>query len=550
MDVICRQAGTLSKAILELVMNAVDAKATEVEIALSTKEVAVVDNGTGFESRENIEKFFEVFGQPHEENERKTYGAFRIGRGQAMAFGHNLWRTGIWQMDVDIQERGLDYHLDDFPDQPVPGCQVAVALYEELLPGTLYSTIRDLELWCKYAPIKVILNKKRISVDIESVKWDHVLPEAYVIANKSTSLKVYNLGIHVKDVPEYAYGMAGVVVSRKQLKVNFARNDIQSDCPVWRKIRPKLEEWGTGENKKSKGLNDAGRQHLADQILAGALDLNYDNMGLKVITDVNGRQHSLRDFWSKVDVTSAPLGDRIGDRVHKSGRAFVVADATLERFGMGLKEIVDLLTKKVPSVYRSRKPKVVNFAALAMEFDQKFDLVDSKNLKPNEKIWVSLAGAMWCDMYWRGRDLRAERDKLETSWQRNPQIHVGEGPANGWTDTKSYVAIQRDFLASLSLDLKGLIRVAVLLLHEAAHEAADLLAHSHDLAFYERWEDLISDRLYAMVDKAMSHMATSMECEHRRLTRKQLKEADRVANAARQAKELQEVAANTQPEKR
>lgn len=62
-DVIRRQAGTLSKAILEGIMNSVDAGATECRITLEPKRVTVNDDGKGFKNREEIEKFFEVFGQ-------------------------------------------------------------------------------------------------------------------------------------------------------------------------------------------------------------------------------------------------------------------------------------------------------------------------------------------------------------------------------------------------------------------------------------------------------------------------------------------------------
>jgi hypothetical protein len=74
LSVIQRQAGTLQKAILEGVMNAVDAKASGVSVKLTSQAVEIIDNGQGFRSRQEIEQWFEVFGQPHSESEAKTYG--------------------------------------------------------------------------------------------------------------------------------------------------------------------------------------------------------------------------------------------------------------------------------------------------------------------------------------------------------------------------------------------------------------------------------------------------------------------------------------------
>src|ERR1039457_3854349 len=82
MDVIRRQAGTLQKGILEAVMNAVDAKATEINMQLNCTTLVVQDNGTGMTDKSAIERYWETFGQPPDEGEQKRYGQFRLGRGQ------------------------------------------------------------------------------------------------------------------------------------------------------------------------------------------------------------------------------------------------------------------------------------------------------------------------------------------------------------------------------------------------------------------------------------------------------------------------------------
>ena len=39
------------------------------------------------------------------------------------------------------------------------------------------------------------------------------------------------------EIPQYKLGCGGEVVSKQQLKVNFARNDIQHDCPIWKVVK-------------------------------------------------------------------------------------------------------------------------------------------------------------------------------------------------------------------------------------------------------------------------------------------------------------------------
>ena len=62
------------------------------------------------------------------------------------------------------------------------------------------------------------------------------------------------------------------MLSKKQLKVNFARNEVMSDCKVWRKIKPLVDQRAFDKVKKQVSLTDAGRQKLIDQLKAGELD--------------------------------------------------------------------------------------------------------------------------------------------------------------------------------------------------------------------------------------------------------------------------------------
>jgi hypothetical protein len=134
LSVIRKQAGTLAKAAMEGVMNAVDAGASEINVSLHSGQLVIEDNGKGFESEDSIKEVFEVFGSPHETDAEgfstdAKYGTFRIGRGQLFAFGSNVWQTNTFEMRTDINTKGLEYELHTGVTE-VRGCRVRVDLYD------------------------------------------------------------------------------------------------------------------------------------------------------------------------------------------------------------------------------------------------------------------------------------------------------------------------------------------------------------------------------------------------------------------------------------
>jgi hypothetical protein len=525
-DVIRRQAGSLAKAILELVMNSVDAKASHCNITLDADTLTVADNGQGITKKTHIEKWFEVFGQPHEDSEGKVYGTFRMGRGQAMAFGVNLWRTGRFKMDVDIKQRGLDYQLTDNLE-PVKGCSVTISLYDSLFPSQLAETERTIREWVKYAPIPVFWNGEQITVDVKSEEWDEVTPEAYVRLRPTGSLAIYNLGIHTMDVGAYRYGSGGVIVARKQLRVNLARNDVQSDCEVWKKITPLIEKMTNDQMIKKTQLTDAERQRLADKLLAGTLN---DWEGLKLFTAVNGRHYSfdqcLNSYRHNNRLTYCKIGDRIGDRLLQERAAFVFASCTLDRFHVSSLE--SLVTKLMPwlsqTYLRDRlaKKEILPFSQLSDAFDSHFELVSESDLTPNERIWRSLILASQYAARLNGTD-------------PSRKILIGDSEvAEAWTDGATFVAFSRQFLRNQELTIGSFCRVGLVLIHELCHECPDNTNHGHTQEFYEKYHDH-SMYVGQFADACISKLPSICATEGRRLTKRTLKDRDRLERIERAA---------------
>lgn len=523
-DVIRRQAGTLSKAILEGIMNSVDAGATECRITILPKRVTVSDDGKGFKNRDEIEKFFEVFGQPHDESEGKTYGTFRMGRGQMFAFGVNAWRTGKFSMSIDIQNDGLDYHLRDEAKNH-KGCNIEIELYSQLMPSDLDSCIRDLEDWVKWCPIPVYINDQLISQNPAEAKWDFVTDEAYIKLKPTGGLAVYNLGVHVLTFQGYKYGTGGEVVSRRQVKVNFARNDIQSDCEVWNVVKKLVDQKAAEKTTGKKALNDNERQRIVDRLLTGELSMS-DARDLRVVTAATGRQYPISVFFNGHEwprFTNAPKGNRKADKLMKSKIAFVVADETLDRFRC--KTVQQLMEKMAALESDSWRDwskllgKVAKFADQTKGMSDKYDVYLEDDLNPTEKLWIVLM---------RHAITRLRCNDTKAAYRR---LQIGHSDtAAGWTDGGSYICVGRKFLGRQQFDMPSFVRVGNLLLHEMCHNSPDMEDHDHDQAFFEEYHDH-SDSVADFTLACYAHLPQAVNALNRKMTKKMLKDRDTVVRA-------------------
>lgn len=76
------QAGTQAKAFLESIMNSVDSGSSYIKIDFDKSGTGYVieDDGCGFKSRDEVERFFEVFGWDHSEIEgnMRKFGNFGL----------------------------------------------------------------------------------------------------------------------------------------------------------------------------------------------------------------------------------------------------------------------------------------------------------------------------------------------------------------------------------------------------------------------------------------------------------------------------------------
>lgn len=540
MDVMRRQAGTLGKALLEGVMNSADAKATKCDVTLTDSEASIVDDGQGFPDADTVKKFFEVFGQPHDAKEGKVYGTFRMGRGQLFSFGANVWESQTQRMVVDLQKMGLDYHLEQLSgSKRVAGCAIKVKLYEKLFPSDLAATKTELIHLAKYIGLQLTLNGKLVSVRPEDEEWDYVTDDMYLRLTDRGLLSVYNLGVLVRDYSASQYGMGGVYVSKKQLKVNFARNDVQHDCPIWRKARKIVEEKATGKILKAAVLTDDARENLLRRCVVGSLSVEEMRQlySTRVITDASGRKHSiamLHKAQKKIlNYTEAKPGNHVADVLIQRELAFVFSSAMLEALGFTTaKQLIAVLSKEWKSL-----GMIWTWSPLAklepLVSDSKYALVPPAEWSVSERIAADLAQQMVDFVHWQewrdsGRDVREPCDVYR-------RVIIGEShAAEGWTDGSSYIALSRQELERKGPPSLGyFVWLAQLVLHELCHKEDNRESNVHGMEFYRDYHEMVAAYAPAAVNDMVTRYPQAARRHAKAFGRSRLRTYDKLHSVVR-----------------
>ena len=272
-DLIHRQNGTISTALRELVMNAFDANSEKVEILLWAEGFDVKDYGDGFESEESIMRNFKRFGTPHSEGDA-TYGRFRIGRGQVMAFAKTSWHSKTYQMTTDI--RSGDAGFTFTRDEPYyDGCRVLGEYYTPLDSYELQSTIHDLTKLVKYSPRPVFINQVQVNAQ-DGVKWDYEDEKLKITFNPKGQygINLYSLGILVKELQMHRYGTAADIVTKHALQLNMARNEINENDPLWQHVHNVLRAELRQRQLSKQKITEAERHSLIDQFKYGEISFS------------------------------------------------------------------------------------------------------------------------------------------------------------------------------------------------------------------------------------------------------------------------------------
>lgn len=510
-NVILQQAGSLQKALIELVMNELDANATDVEITISAdlKRVIVSGNGVGFTSLPDIEKHFGTFGFAHDSEEElavgRRYGRYGLGRGQIFAFGASTWSTNEFSMAVDFKswdpkKEDLPYVVQVFPAVQHRGCKIDIALYKVMSLWERNNLESELKRMLRYTPQTIRLNGQIINTAPEQVSWTASNEHLRFKASSGTGgLTLYNEGVLVCTLRHSLFGISGDLTSfGKAFDVNMARNDIQqSTCQLWPTIKPFLTPFV--EKKRRSALTDEDREHMLRSFITGQMPFETLS-NVKLFRMISGNYVTLKTMLSHAKglVTLAPAAfSNVGTKLHHFKRAAVVSPAlpntlgyeTLPAFFAALSQaLLSEAGSSTPSVTRHElrqfagelsRAKVLDFDTLAHEFEHSHDVIDKASLSPLDKCkFIAL-------------EHMNDRIAREITKCQPRQFNIGiSDVAMAWTDGRSCVVLKQEiFKTALSKGMGPLLDVAALFVHEYLHDGNSGLDHSHDLDFYMGFHD-------------------------------------------------------------
>jgi hypothetical protein len=516
LDVIQKQSGTLQKAVLEGVMNAIEAGATKVEVTVSQLGFSIKDNGRGFRDEQEIKLFFQTFGQPHEASEGKIWAEFRMGRGQMFAFGKNRWRTGNFEMLVDINgcvAKGENPGYDLVKHtKPSPGCSIEVELYDAIGSREIHQITQEIGKYVRYVNVPVEVNGVKVNKDPEDANWETVNDDVWMNLRDSgtNGIAVYNLGVYVQTIPRRVYGVGGTVVSKKKLTLNFARNEVlRSKCPIWKKVAASVETESVEKVVRKKKYSDDERSAMILRFLAGddcPDGRNWEDV--PILLDESGHPLTLtkasRGDWSNYTIVTGHDDEdtRIGDALQQRGLYLCLNSSVVDEFKMPKGEdfLGWLAGKMAGWIGPKDVPDFVPWKDAKGTLDPSNEILTDDEIRDLERVWLHALDYMvqnWSAPYhWRSSQYDWKTAQKFRQEVRSRRLKVGiSDSALAWTDGQSYIAFERDWLAARPLMKEGapvfssIMAAGLLMAHEICHDD-DSLTQGHDPDFYREYHDM------------------------------------------------------------
>lgn len=495
-SLIAAQAGSLSKAVLECVMNSQDAGATEVCIEIDKDRLSILDNGKGFKSKKEILEVFEVFGWDHE-GQNKTFGKFGIGRAQLWNFCSTVWTSNRFKMDVDIKKKGLNYVLSELEETLLDkGTRIEGDFYEPLSFSDLANFNKEFSKLVKYCGISVRVNGVSVNLDPRNEKWTFDTPEAYVLLSAGYETKIYNQGVFVTALPSYYLGSGGVICTKTghNLQLNMARNEVlTSSCKIWKKLKKKVTEASTDKIKNSKN-----RQTEQDFIFINQTKIEENKVEELVLQLINGKNVTIADIAKQfyfrgqgqpIKVTMAPKHhEELCDKM-RNYKIIGFSESNLARLGYNsAKEFWNLVGPCLEETFKKLdKPiEIVECYKSLVSTDSDYKIISEKKYSELDRLTLLAAKKAisrilpridWCD---------------NSCSKTRRQLLVGSSAqALAWTDSTTYIAIDQNYLRKKSSSYSQFIELIYTLIHEYLHDFESKGSHEHDIDFYQSFHNII-----------------------------------------------------------
>lgn len=525
-DLVFKQANSVSGALSELVMNSIDAGANNIEIQLTLQGFKVVDDGVGFKLKDEIVKFFEVFGLPREQLNDEAFGRFRMGRGQIMGYAKTTWNSNRFRMDVDIKEHGLNYVLTELPNSIV-GCCVGGEWYNKISDinwascndeskqeeASLNNLIETLGSRFEYMQdVNIVINGVHVN-NSEVINWDFeddVIMLKGTFDSPSNYIKyadIYNLGSHVDRL--HTSRFSGVVISKKHMKINMTRSEVQSDCPIFIHIKKTIKKLTPKLNPKKKYSAERAFE-IFNSMFHGDVEFE-DISNLMLFCDIRkSRYYSLQDLTSSTFAFGL-TEDYLSDYIHVTNKAIVLHPSTNTYHFDHKERTLNFLDKLVVwsegAVNNNKEIQVAidklqeqhkTIDDIASQLNLENEIVMEEDLQKNEKLKLLALKSLSSPL----SNLVARTfPDYEGKWYVRDLCVGVSRTAEAWTDGRGYIAINRNQLALLDKGTEGAFKLLTLMVHEYCHQDDD---EFHNYNFYHRFHEILSHyNTYDFVNKIL-----------------------------------------------
>ncbi|KIL03163.1 ATP-binding protein [Stutzerimonas nitrititolerans] len=527
------QAGTLVKAVAELIMNSIDAGATRVDLDFDEQgKFSVVDDGRGFLSRTEIEAFFETFGTPHQEGDA-TFGRFRIGRGQIMAFANTRWRTGNFIMDVRLLDSGAEfgYTLTETEDYQ-PGCRIdgqivspdviREAYYAGLSGEQLYNGFSDecdFYSMIRFVGIPVYVSGHLLNTLPADNNWSHEDEFGYYLFDNSHSLSIYNQGVFVCDTERRSFSVAGLFVSKRAIKLNMARNAwLRHECEVIQHLRSVAHNAYVARIESSARMTDSEAGAIIRRIATESDEIDENEARIlvrsKFIPSLAGQRISPFQF---LDATQFSLYDGhsslVAERAEKEeGFCFLTPQlfdlanlkVSAKNALLFLEIMVDVFS---PFIINNQDRVLVQFDELLEAYSGTFEEIPDAELPPKQLAALRAI-----------RHVASQIKQLtkDPARQTRKMIAGKSDCSDAWTNGINYIAFNTAVLeqAYLTRWSGGIERLVNLAIHEFCHQAhSSVDTHEHTLEFYQAYHEATLANAYCDIVRRCTRFYLKQLCK-------------------------------------
>jgi hypothetical protein len=443
MDTIQRQAGDIVDGWRELLQNGIDSPgAGRVELDYTPRHTVVTDDGDGVDlDTDRGLALLKNLGETTKDGDADTIGEFGVGKGQAVAKGRTVFMSGTTALHFDVKSWGLTVKTVPLPDdRAVDGFEARVAHYGDEVPrrGSYKwdSFGEDIAERFKFVSVAsdtdVVVNGDVVSGarlhdevggDYSVVEHDPDSSADFMAAlqpDADGGVSVYSAGLYVTDVD--GHGVGGAVVTRDNLMLNHARNEIQSGCPVWAEVDSWLDDKtvevldGVPEDR----LSAAARGYLARRSMSSGGDLDTSEAIFKT---VDGRRVSLDDI-SEASSLSFARGDDARARKLAEGWNMTILDST-DDASARLKEEYEAMQEAVGSMPDQFD---VDEKADEVSLPDTHEVLDDGDLNSLQSRKLAAARHIAREIGVRAR-VKWGESEVSDAWRENNTVVIADGAA-------------------------------------------------------------------------------------------------------------------------